>query len=198
MLSLAGGRLHILEAMEEARTKGEWQWLLELADLLLSAEEFSREAKSAKADALWELGQQATNINARYYYLTSSLELRQEYEGPQRRISSATLQDVPIDVLLNSMPERLRPDITAEVEMTTEFTFPDSGKTYTFIIRRGVGELFAGSWENPDLKITVSESDFKALLGDRLAGLRLMATGRLKIQGGLRNLMAFRNYLLEP
>ena len=101
-------------------------------------------------------------------------------------------------MLLNSMPERLRPDITAEVEMTTEFTFPDSGKSYTFIIRRGVGELFAGKWENPDLKITIREDDFKTLLGEKLAGLRLMATGRLKIQGGLRNLMAFRNYLLEP
>lgn len=197
IIPMMGGGENILREINAAMEREEMQWAAELADILLAQDPTNVEAKKSKAAALWSLGLKETNPNARYYLLTSSLELQGRYKEPQPLvITQETLRDVPIEVLLKSLPERLDPHKTADVIMTTVFEFTDTGRTFTLTIRRGVGEVIEQAAKESELKFTSTEKDFKALIIGGLSAVSALASKRIRVTGGLGKLMAFRSYLL--
>jgi len=198
MVQLAGGQPKVGQEMKAALERRDWQWAAELADLVLTQEPQDAGAKNAKAQALRQLGQGETNFNARGYYLTSALELEGQYESPKRpKINIDTIRNLPVEVLLNTLPERLNPDRTADINKVIGFEFIDSGKHFTFLIRRGVGEINGQAAVKPDLKFTSSEADFKAFLIGDLSPASALVSGRVRVQGGLVELVKFKSYLIE-
>jgi len=75
MVSLIGGSEAVLAAIAAANVAGEYQWALELVDLLLIQEPDAVTLKQAKATALTGLGRQETSANGRHYYLACAREL---------------------------------------------------------------------------------------------------------------------------
>ena len=199
LVPLMGGSDRVLDEAERALAAGEEQWAAELTDLVLAVEPESDAAKAIRADALWALGEREVNLNARCYLLTSALALRGQWDEPAGPLIDAeTLRDVPAEVLIRTLPERLDPVKTADVEMAIGFTFPDTGAAYTLIVRRGVGEFRTGLPEDADLLFTATEADFKAMLIGDLPAPRALTSGRVKATGGLANLLRFRSYLIGP
>ena len=86
----------------------------------------------------------------------------------------------------------------ADVMMTVAFEFIDTGRDFTFIIRRGVGEVNARRAEDPDLKLTCTEPDFKAFLTGAMNPVAALAAGKIRVSGGIDSLLAFRSYLIRP
>lgn len=78
MVSLIGGSEAVLAAIAAANVAGEYQWALELVDLLLIQEPDAVTLKQAKATALTGLGRQETSANGRHYYLACARELLAE------------------------------------------------------------------------------------------------------------------------
>lgn len=74
-IALAGGADAVLKAAEEAGRKGEYQWCLELCDLLLATGENAAPARRQKAAALTGLAAHETSANGRHYYLVCAREL---------------------------------------------------------------------------------------------------------------------------
>lgn len=77
-VSLMGGRKAVLDAVRKALEDGEYQWCLELCDLLLLHEVESTEVRMLKADALEKLAEFETSANGRHYYLSCAHELREK------------------------------------------------------------------------------------------------------------------------
>ncbi|MCZ7587036.1 MAG: MBL fold metallo-hydrolase [Deltaproteobacteria bacterium] len=199
LVALAGGREKILAEARAAQERGDAQWAAELCDELLALNADDPEARAAKADALEKLGRETGNANARHFYLTSALDLRGEYKGPGKpEIDDGTVRDLPIGVIIRSFPERLDPKKTADIVKTIGFTMTDTGETFTFIIRRGVGEVRDERAESPDLSFSATESDFKSFLIGTLSPAVALAGGRVKFSGGLDELIAFKSYLIQP
>jgi alkyl sulfatase BDS1-like metallo-beta-lactamase superfamily hydrolase len=199
LVPLLGGREKVLAEAARALDRGDAQWSAELADHLLALREDDADAKTAKARALRALGERAANPNERAYLLTSALELEGKWSPPGRpRITAGTLTDLPIEVLMDALPARLRPEKTADVVTTIGFDFTDTGKRFAFHVRRGVGEIAARTADSPDLALASTEADFKALIAGDLSPAVAIATGRVRVAGGLARLVAFRSYLLEP
>lgn len=67
-----------MEAVEAAVGSADYQWALELCDLLLNAGEEIPEARRWKAKALRKIAPLETSANGRHYYLVSACELEQE------------------------------------------------------------------------------------------------------------------------
>jgi hypothetical protein len=59
------------------------------------------------------------------------------------------------------MRQRIRPQRTAKLNFTIGFEFTDTGRAFTLVIRRGVGEVRAVRTEQADLVIRATEGDFK-------------------------------------
>lgn len=199
LVPLLGGRDILLKTVRQALDRDDARWAAYLADLLLALDARDREARILKAEALETLGRREKNPGARGYLLSSARELLDQYRGPGKPvIDGETLREVPIEVLIRSFPQRLKPDKTARVEMTIAFDFSDTGKSFTFFIRRGVGEVRAERADNADLRFLSTEKDFKDFLSGTMGPLKAMATGRVKVQGGPNKLAAFRSYLIKP
>lgn len=73
--ALMGGIQSVLDAAKKAFSTEEYQWCLELCDLLLDAGQEITEAKTLKASALRALAEYETSANGRHYYIASAKEL---------------------------------------------------------------------------------------------------------------------------
>lgn len=74
-VALMGGAQAVLAAVKHAIEEGEFQWALELSDLLLNAGQEVAEARRWKAEALRRIAPLETSANGRHYYLVSAYEL---------------------------------------------------------------------------------------------------------------------------
>lgn len=76
MTALIGGRQAVLRAAAQAFEAKEYQWCLELCDLLLAGSDADKEARRLKADALDRAAEYETSANGRHYYKEYAKELR--------------------------------------------------------------------------------------------------------------------------
>lgn len=74
MIALMGGFLTVKEELKRAFSKGEYQWCLELGDILCHMET-DAEITHITHGSLMELSKMATSANARHYYIASAKEL---------------------------------------------------------------------------------------------------------------------------
>lgn len=86
MLELMGGRRKLLAAAQGALLAGEYQWCMELCDLLLSEDAGNLQALEAKAEALQKIAEYETSANGRHYYISCAKEL-------QKRIQSQATEE---------------------------------------------------------------------------------------------------------
>ena len=77
MLALAGGREKMAEAARAALDEQDYQWCLELCDLLLADAE-DAQTLLLKADAMERLAEQETSANGRHYYIACAKEIREK------------------------------------------------------------------------------------------------------------------------
>jgi alkyl sulfatase BDS1-like metallo-beta-lactamase superfamily hydrolase len=70
-----GGDAAVAGAVNRALQSGDWQWALELADLVLAVAPDRADLRRAKAAALMALARQETSANGRHYYITCAKEL---------------------------------------------------------------------------------------------------------------------------
>jgi alkyl sulfatase BDS1-like metallo-beta-lactamase superfamily hydrolase len=75
MVNQMGGSQAVTAAIDAANATGEYQWALELVDLLLMQDPDAVALKQAKALALTGIGRQETSANGRHYYLAAAREL---------------------------------------------------------------------------------------------------------------------------
>ncbi|MCD2491727.1 alkyl/aryl-sulfatase [Lacrimispora sp. NSJ-141] len=79
MTALAGGAQNVWKTARKAMEEKEYQWCLELCDLLLSNDETAcGEALLLKARALERIAEYETSANGRHYYLEYARELREK------------------------------------------------------------------------------------------------------------------------
>lgn len=77
MLALAGGREKMLAAARSALDERDYQWCLELCDLLLADAE-DAQTLLLKADAMERLAERETSANGRHYYIACAKEIREK------------------------------------------------------------------------------------------------------------------------
>ncbi len=76
-IELIGGPDAVLEATENARSTGDYQWALQLIDRLIFSDRENSRAVKIKAEILKEYADEQINCTARHYYLQCSKELDQ-------------------------------------------------------------------------------------------------------------------------
>ena len=152
-----------------------------------------------KAQALEQLANRESNPVARNFYRSTALELRGVSIAPRRApVGEETLRDVPIELLMQSFPLRLRPDRTADLMLRIGFEFIDSGKRFTFYVRHGVGEVRPNVLDEPDFTISATEADFKRLGSGALPAARAALLGSVRCSSGMRKLRFLRSILDPP
>jgi alkyl sulfatase BDS1-like metallo-beta-lactamase superfamily hydrolase len=169
-LALAGGAQGLLAEMDAAEEVGEWQWVLELSDVLLRVQPDHAVARARRIAALRALGSAESNPNARHYYLMSAAELAGEITLPDRALTPRPemLAAMPLSVFFDGMAVNLDGEAAWTVQRSVVFEFTDIDQHYTYIVRRGASELLDGALPEADIHVRVDSQAFKEML----AGLR--------------------------
>ena len=102
MLELAGGWKPLFEVAKNALSNNEFQWTLQLTDFLLKVTPTNKEVISLRIKALDGLGNQQSNPNARYYYLSSAEELLPSWQDIELLPQSVeSIQGYPVNAFLD-------------------------------------------------------------------------------------------------
>lgn len=169
LVTALGGKGEVMRHVENAFSNGDWRWGVWLCDLVLAQNASDKSAKIGRRRALEELAHQTENPLMRHWYMSDAAITAGTYKRPLRpTINTASIADLPIEDLFEAMPWRLKPEKCAKLEMRVGFDFTDSGKQFTFHIRKGVGEVAPHLCDETDFVIRASEADYKTLLGREL------------------------------
>lgn len=157
-----GGPATIHKLMKDAVAARDSRWAAWLGDVLLAADPKDDTARRLKAQALTDLANRTGNPLFRHWYLHDAAVLRSELDQPLRvPMDVRSVEHIPIEHLLGQLPYRINAQRAARVTMTIRYCFPDSGKEFTFFLRKGVGELVPRAVGTPDLIMRMDEMDFK-------------------------------------
>ena len=180
---LAGGDQMLLEQLYSAVKKEDMQWALELSDHLITLDYFVDEVKDLRKKALIYEGSRSSNPNKRNYFLTSALELNEDFESNiliER--TEELLEQISIDTLFNVLSVRFNPELTNE-ELTACFDF-SSGITKNIDIRNDVAVVSDIKQKECDLYIKTDEIEFKKILVGFESPVSSLASGKIEVIGG--------------
>ena len=180
---LAGGDQMLLEQLYSAVKKEDMQWALELSDHLITLDYYVDEVKDLRKKALIYEGSRSSNPNKRNYFLTSALELNEDFESNiliER--TEELLEQISINTLFNVLSVRFNPELTNE-ELTACFDF-SSGITKNIDIRNDVAVVSDIKKKECDLYIKTDEIEFKKILVGFESPVSSLASGKIEVIGG--------------
>ena len=186
---MAQKKTKILDEALNAFSAGEYQWSMELADMLLAINKDDDKAKEIKSSAADKLSNYQSASNDYYFYKTVAAELRDEFiiSADNNKATPDQLRATPMDAIMKSLPVNLNPEKAIDIIQTVSFSFSDDQETFTIKIRKGVAELSLLPAEKNDLKIYSDQQTIK----ETLAGLRniasislSLANDNIQVEGG--------------
>jgi alkyl sulfatase BDS1-like metallo-beta-lactamase superfamily hydrolase len=139
---LAGGEKELVRHANELLEKKEFQAALELTSYLIQLNPGDAKVKDIRIKALSALGEREENPNARHYYLTEALEIREGFVSlSNAKPSPGALKDIPVGTFFELMAVNLDPKASAEVNQRVGMIFPDTQEAFTIQVRHGVAEI---------------------------------------------------------
>ncbi len=197
MARLAGGRGRLLERAEEALADGQFQVALELSGDLLRLDPDDERTKRLRIRALVSLGEREENANARHYYLTEALEIRDGFVARQEaKPTAAFLRRLPAGAFFDALAVNLDPEASARIDRKVLIEFPDAGQAFLVHVRRGVAEvrevgLDLVEREEAEIHVVADSAAWKEML----ARLRNRAVTIAGFQYKRGNPLAFARFL---
>ncbi|MEW5735457.1 MAG: alkyl sulfatase dimerization domain-containing protein [Thermodesulfobacteriota bacterium] len=164
---VAGGPDALLAHARRRLDAKDFQAALELSGQVLLLSPDSRDAADIRIRAETALGSAEQNANARHYYLTEALELRDDFTAGRREAKASPdfLAELPLDLFFDSLAVNLDPEKSADLDQVVGIHFADTGDDFTVHVRRGVAEIRRGNLpENPDILVTADSLPFKQML----------------------------------
>jgi alkyl sulfatase BDS1-like metallo-beta-lactamase superfamily hydrolase len=170
MVRVAGGEKELMRHAKGFLGEKNFHAALELTGHLMQLNPENAEAKNIRIKALSALGEKEQNPNARHYYLTEALEIRDGFVSLSKASPSPeTLHGIPLQSFFDSLKVNLDPKASAEVNQVVGMIFPDTREAFTIHVRYGVAEIRPRSPQelddlNPDLRVKADSRVWKEML----------------------------------
>ena len=196
-VNIARKQTKISDEAESALTNGEYQWALELADILLALDPDSTNAKNIKANAAEKLSQYQLASHDYYFYRTVAGELRNEINVDPSTANSVTpeqLEATPMDAIMNILPVNLNSEKSEEIIKTYQFSFTDSEENYSVYVRRGVAQISKYPEPNAEIKVITDQQTLKEVFGGlkNLSAISLLlANNTINVEGSKLEFLQF-------
>ena len=171
MARLAGGEKQLLAQARELLQEGQTQAALELTTHLMQLNPDDPETRDIRVQALTTLAEQDQNPNARHYYLTEAMEVRDGFTAREEsKPLPESLHGFPLMAYLESMVVNIDPKATLETNQIVGMIFPDANQAFTIHVRHGVAEIRQRTPEELknmklDILATMDSKVFKEMLG---------------------------------
>jgi len=198
-LELAGGPERVLEAAEKAAASSNFQWALQLTDLILDAGQQTEEdigfAKDLRSTALVELAGTEVSAPGMNWYLTEDLVMKGLKIVPSQRAMSQRIMKGSVRSLFDLLTCMLDAEATENTILNTLFKFTDSDTAIAVTIRRGIAIVNDKQEDidliKPDITVTTTETVWRQIVAKEKSALAAAATGSIKVEPGIAKLAEF-------
>ena len=192
ILNLAGDIDVMIDDLRLAVEKEDMQWALELSDYLIALDNFTKEVKDLRIEALIYEGSRSANPNKRNYFLTSAFELRDDFAEPSLldRTSEELLEYVSIDTLFDVLSTRYNPDKRINENTTICFLF-SSGLRKNITIRNQVAVISNTTGNDCLMTVTSDEIELKKILTGWSNPVTSIASEKIQIEGNSVEFLQF-------
>ena len=192
IIQLSGDWDSLFKVAEDAFLVNDFQWSLQLTDYLLRSRPDDQKTKLLRKSSLEALGDQESNPNSRYYYLSSAAQLDENYQENDILLPSLeVIQKYPIESMMETLKVNVIPEKSLNKNIQLLFTFTDSPKSFSLFLRRGVLEVQPFMITGSSVQIKSSENDLKAILSGVKSLPISLVNGSLKVEGSRADLLSF-------
>ena len=192
--NLAGGEEALFLAFQNAVNDKEMQWALELSDRLMALNYSIAEVESLRREALLYIGARSSNPNKRNYFLSSALELNDNFVSfseTERTVEG--VKEISIDTIFSILSVRLNPEKVVNKNMNVCFYF-SSGLRKTISIRNQVAAISNQINDPCAIKVKSTEFNFKMAISGLANPVIAMANGDLEVDGSNTEFLQFLTY----
>ena len=192
IIQLSGDWDSLFKVAEDAFLVNDFQWSLQLTDYLLRSRPDDQKTKLLRKSSLEALGDQESNPNSRYYYLSSAAQLDENYQENDILLPSLeVIRKYPIESMMETLKVNVIPEKSLNKNIQLLFTFTDSPKSFSLFLRRGVLEVQPFMITGSSVQIKSSENDLKAILSGVKSLPISLVNGSLKVEGSRADLLSF-------
>lgn len=189
MAEISGGETKLLGYAKQHLDKGNYQATLQLSGYVLRLNPENKKAREVRIKALIALGERESNANARHYYLTEVLEMRDNFVAqPKIKLDPQMIKRFPLSLFFDALAVNLDPVKSADLDKRVGIKFTDTGEAYTIHVRRGIAEITPGLKDNLDMLVHADSVKWKEML----VGLRAPVTPVAKIRYVMTTLAGFK------
>ncbi|MFJ9539807.1 alkyl/aryl-sulfatase [Streptomyces sp. NPDC101225] len=196
-----GGAGEVLRRARQAYADGDHRWVAQVVGHVVFAEPDNGEARELQADALEQLGYGSENGTWRNFYLMGAYELRHGPVGtPTVAASPDVLAALTLDQLFDALAIRVDGPRSWDADIAVRWNIT-KGDTVTLRLRNGVLTHVRGTGPavaDPDVEITLAETDLRDLLLGTLGPADLAAKDTVEITGDTGRLTELLGFLSTP
>ncbi|MGK0290914.1 MAG: alkyl sulfatase BDS1-like metallo-beta-lactamase superfamily hydrolase [bacterium] len=199
---LAGGKEQLLTYAQKLLSQKKYQAALEISGHLLRLTPKNKQAKNIRVKALFALGGKEQNPNARHYYLTEALEIKNGFVAKEQATpSKKVVNQFPMQGFFDSLAVNLDPKKSKGLNQIVLIRFPELSQMYQVHVRYGVAAIQKLPKDQflkkeASIKVTMNQSVWKEML----AKLRSPITTLPTLDYSIGNTFAFAKFLklFEP
>jgi alkyl sulfatase BDS1-like metallo-beta-lactamase superfamily hydrolase len=163
---ISGGEARLLDHAKRYVENGNPQAALALSGYAIRLNPENSEARAIRIRALTLLGGRESNANARHYYLTEALEIRDKFVATTRiKPNPQMIQSFSLPFFFDQMAINLDPKASADIDKRVGIRFTDTGEAFTIHVRRGVAEITPRLSDNLDMLVQANSLKWKEMLG---------------------------------
>lgn len=189
-----GGIDRVLERARVSFENGEYRWVAQVLDNVVSSHPHHVAARELQADALEQLGYQAESGSWRNFYLSGAQELRDGIRDSEltTTASSQAMAALPLPAIFDSLAVRLNSRAALDMKLAINFQFTDTEEEYLLTMQDGVLNHFAGRQDaDADCTVAVTRSAFNQILEGRSSFTKQIFTGNASLSGSSSKLIQF-------
>jgi len=170
MARLAGGENALLTQARALLAENQSQSALMLTGYILQLNPKNEAAREIRIKALTAMAEREQNPNARSYYLTEAMEIRDGFVAHESsRPSPEYLKSLPLGGFFDLLAVNIDPQASASVNQKVGIVFGDCGEAFLIHVRYGVAEMRQSSPEalqemELDILVVADSMVFKEML----------------------------------
>ncbi|WP_043317096.1 alkyl/aryl-sulfatase [Microbulbifer sp. HZ11] len=154
-----GGADSVLQKAQKDYDAGNYRWVAQVLDNLVSAQPENQKAKNLLADALEQMGYQQENGPWRNFFLSGAKELREGVKKLPVPVTASpdTIANMPIEMFFDFLGIRLNGPKAAGKKMAFNISLPDIKGNYALMLENGVLN-YGPPVDKPDATVTINRS----------------------------------------
>ncbi|WP_250461000.1 alkyl/aryl-sulfatase [Microbulbifer litoralis] len=179
-----GGADNLLKQAKKDYDAGNYRWVAQVLDNLVSAQPDNKAARNLLADALEQLGYQQENGPWRNFFLSGAKELREGVKKLPVPVTASpdTIRSMPTEMFFDFLGIRLNGPKAAGKNIVVNVSLPDVKENYSLVVENGVLN-YGPPVDNPPASVTINRSDLNDVIMGTASMKDKIKDGSAKVSG---------------